>query len=202
MGGLVLPWRGQIMHITKLVAVFVVILITAVGLGPPPAAAHEFNLIRMDDRTFEFSSDEDNDDHFLFWNHFVHYQNFNEYDFRTDLYGREVCRHCWNDGTDIVWFAAPFAPKPDGSIVAGDETCRKSFPPPNVRCDRARVRFNEGLTRTISGDAGFSLACHEVGHAVGFDHSSEGCMVAELNRSFPASNVLTTDMITHINDAY
>lgn len=196
------PWRGQTMPITRLVAVFAAIVITAVGLGQAPASAHNFVLIRMDDNFMDYGSDEDNDDHFLFWNHFVHFQNFDQYDARTDLIAGEQCRHCWNDATDIVWFAAPFAPKPDGSIVAGDESCRKSFPPPNQVCDRARVRFNESLTRNLSDNASFSLACHEIGHAIGFDHSSEGCMVTPLSRSNPASHVLTADMIGHINDAY
>jgi hypothetical protein len=192
------------MHITKLFAVLVAILMTAVGLGPTPAAAHNFVLIKMDDRYMEFSSDEDNDDHFLFWNHFVYFQNFDEYDFRTDLYGIEVCRHCWNDGTDIVWFAWDLGviDPVTGLFKAGDETCGKSLPPPNQVCDRARVRFNENLSRTISGDVGFSIACHEIGHAIGFDHSDEGCMPAVLSLSAPASNVLTTDMISHINFEY
>src|SRR5688572_206154 len=87
---------------------------------PGTASAHGFNLIKMDDPSVDFASDEDNLDHHLFWNHFVHFQQFNEYGARTVLTMVEQERHRWNDGTDVVWFAAPLAGR-----TIGAETCRK-----------------------------------------------------------------------------
>lgn len=75
------------MPTTRFLAVFAAVLTAAVGVGPAPASADYFTSIPMDDSFMNFGSDETNADHFLYWNHFVHYQNFDEYDARTDHYG-------------------------------------------------------------------------------------------------------------------
>lgn len=192
--------HGQFMRVTRSLAVVLAVALAMAGLGPASASAHYFNLRKMDDAWVDFGSDEDNTDHFLFWNHFVHYQMFDQYFARTDLEGTEQCRHCWNDGTDVVWFAYPIPRNPDGTVVAGDQVCRKVLA--NGACDRSRVRFLEELSRNISGAAGFSLVCHEVGHAAGLEHFNDGCMSTPLNLVAPSSNVLTAHMITHINEQY
>jgi hypothetical protein len=169
-----------------------------VALSPAsPAAGHAFELIKMDDATVDFGSDEDNNDHHLFWNHFMHFQMIDEYQNRTDLSVVERCKGCWTNSTDVVWFAT-------GDLAANinaDEACRATNA--NGTCNRARVRFNQSLTRTVPGNTGFFLACHEVGHAVGFNHLADGCMHDPINRqSPPQGGQLSGHMINHINERY
>jgi hypothetical protein len=181
------PWRA---------AVIGAVAALLVSLFPVPASAHLFNKTRTDDSFVDFASDEDNTDHHLFWNHFVHFEQIDQYGARTDLTVSELPRWGWNGVTDVVWFAAALAPN-----VTGDEMCRVvNF---NGRCDRARVRFAENLTRSIPGAAGFFLACHEFAHAYGFEHNPEGCMWASEDiYNPPWDGTLTGHMIDHINAVY
>jgi len=195
------PLRGRFKRVITSVAVVLAIVIAGTAVTATPASAHYFGLTKMDDSRVDFGSDEDVNDHFLFWNHFVHYQMTDQYDARTDLSGVEQCRHCWNDGTDIVWFAFPIPNASNGSRVLGDWSCR-SFTL-SGKCDRGRLRFNEGLTRAISGAAGFAITCHEIGHATGAEHYSDGgCMPASMNVNAPFTNVLSRHHIDHINSQY
>jgi hypothetical protein len=167
-----------------------------VALSPAqPAAAHYFGLIKMDDSVVDFGSDEDNLDHHLFWNHFVHFQMFDQYAARTDLSAVERCQGCWTNSTDVVWFATGDIPS-----LNADEVCRATS---GGKCNRARVRFNQALTRQIPGDGGFFLACHEIGHALGFEHLSDGCMYDPVDpHSPPQGGNLSSHMIDHINAQY
>lgn len=184
------------MAITRSIAVSLLAVVVFVAAVPPrPASAHYFNLIKMDDRWVDFASDEDNNDHFLYWNHFVHYQMFDRY-FAADvvLSGSEQCRWCWNDGTDMVWFASPIS-------SVGDEVCRKVRP--NGTCDRARVRYRENLTRQIPDDTAWFIVCHEAGHVTGLDDYSDGCMHGSINLSYPPGDgTLSSHMKGHINVYY
>lgn len=159
-----------------------------------PAYAHDFGLIKTDDGRVSYGSDESNDDHHLFWNHFVFFQSENEYQARTDLNMVEIQRFGWANGTDIVWFAANLA---DGT--AGDESCRRTVGIINRTCDRARVRFNEDLTRNYPEIRAFELACHEFGHALGFEHRRSACMNTDIRG---VGGSLNDHMIDHINDQY
>jgi hypothetical protein len=179
-------WAACIGTVVALLAVFL----------PAPASAHSFGLRKMDNHAVDFASDEDNTDHHLYWNHFVHFQQFDQYDARTDLAMTELPRWGWNSFTDIVWFATPLAPG-----VNGDEMCR--LVRPDGLCDRAVVRFDEDLTRDIPGYAGFFLVCHEFGHAYGFEHMGEACMRDPWNPYVSqADGTLSDHMIGHINAWY
>jgi hypothetical protein len=184
------------MHMVRKLAVLSAVVALLVGLVPAGASAHFFGLRKMDDNWVDFASDEDNTDHYLFWNHFVHFQQIDQYQARTDLTVAEQPRWGWNNGTDVVWFAYPL-----GTGLNADEVCRAVRL--NGTCDRARVRFGEHLTRAIPGAAGFFLACHEFGHAYGFEHLSDGCMHNPVNpQSPPNDGTLSSHMIGHINAQY
>lgn len=168
-----------------------------VGFGAgfaAPAQADFFGKLKMDDARVDFASDEANEDHQLYWNHFVHFQNI-KYDNLTVLTMLEQPRFAWNDHTDVVWFAAPFA----DAGVGGDEVCRKKVGLVNLRCDRARTRFNEALTRRIRDSDAFDIPCHEFGHAFGFEHMPQGCM----NKAVVGTNgAISQHMVDHINAQY
>jgi hypothetical protein len=152
----------------------------------------------MDDYWVDFASDEDTDDDYLYWNHFVHFEQLNQYDARTDLVAADQPRSAWNDGTDVVWFATGDLPLD----ILGDEVCR-AVHLVTLKCDRARVRFNEAWTRLIPDNAGFFVACHEFGHAYGFEHNNDACMITgEDPWSDPISGTLSSHMIDHINTQY
>ena len=122
-----------------------------------------------------------------------------QYSARTHLHGVEQCRQCWNDRTDIVWFAAVIPES--GSPVYADWSCRKYLP--DGKCERGRLRYQERFTRQISSTAGFFLTCHEIGHASGFQHHSDGCMHGSGGLFPPPSDgVLSAHMISHINAQY
>jgi len=173
-------------------------LLALVGTAPS-ASAHNFGLRKTDNNVVTFASDEDNTDHYLFWNHFVHFQQVDQYDARTDLAVQERGRYQWDNSTDVVWFAAALEPG-----VNADEVCRV-VNTVNRRCDRARVRFGEHL-RNIPGPGGFYLACHEFGHAYGLEHldtGDRGCMSTSANPyDTGLSGVLSNHMIGHINAEY
>lgn len=170
-----------------------------VTLSAQPAAAHWFGYIKMDDKWVDFASDEDNTDDYLFWNHFVHFEQLDQYDARTDLVATELPRWGWSQATDVVWFATDALP----INLLGDETCR-SLTSLGDKCDRARVRFNQSYSRDISENVGFWLACHEFGHAYGFEHFNDGCMQVGPNDQYSTtvSGVLSSHMIGHINAQY
>jgi hypothetical protein len=192
--------QSRFTAVTRSLAIFMAVLLTATVAGPAPASAHFFDSTKMDDSWVDFGSDEDNQDHFLFWNHFVNRQMFEQYLPRTDLSGVEHCQHCWNDGTDIVWFAFPIPNNSSGAVVYGDWSCRKVRS--NGKCERGRLRFQESLTRGISNSAAFAITCHEIGHGIGFDHYNDGCMHTSMSLVYPFTNVLSSHMITHINQQY
>jgi hypothetical protein len=177
----------------------------AIILPAQPASAHYFytNASRlMDDTRVDFGSDEDNNDHHMFWNHFMHYQMFDQYSARTDLNAVEQCKGCWNDGTDVVWFATVIPKTADGTQPLADWVCR-SWTTFSGRCDRGRLRFHEPLTRTISGAAGFAIACHEIGHATGAQHLDDGgCMRSWMDVNDPFTNHVSNHVIEHINLTY
>ncbi|MEV0135587.1 reprolysin-like metallopeptidase [Dactylosporangium sp. NPDC050688] len=71
------------------------------------------------------------------------------------------------------------------------------------KCDRGRLRFKGSLTRNISGDAGFGIACHEIGHAVGAEHYQDGgCMPSTMSLDWPFTNVLSSHLVAHIDAQY
>jgi len=137
--------------------------------------AHSFGLIKADGAHHTYGSDESTLDDQLYWNHFVHFQSELEYENRTDLNMVEIARFKWKDADDVIWFAADLA-----NGVGGDEVCRKknrNWWDLNRICNRARVRFNENLTRRINDLTAFEIVCHEFGHTLGFQHRNSGCMI-------------------------
>jgi hypothetical protein len=162
-------------------------------VSPAPAQAAAYT----DALPVTFASDEDNTDHYLYWNHFVHFQQWDQYHARTRLEVGELNRWAWNNDTDFVWFAGATEPG-----TYGIYNCRSVA---NGRCNRARVIFKEDLTRDprVPGDTGFFLACHEFGHGYGFEHLpayEPNCMSEHLNVYYPHANgVLAQYNIDRIN---
>lgn len=157
----------------------------------------------MDDYWVDFASDEDNWDHHLYWNHYMHFQQYDQYDARTELVAAEQPRYGYNDGTDVIWFAS----SDDTYLQGADATwqCRKVHLW-SQKCDRGRLVFRETLTRKIDDSLAFFLACHELGHAYGFEHHDDTCMRTGAMLSddpwWTIDGVISQHMIGHINDQY
>ncbi|WP_370616980.1 zinc-dependent metalloprotease family protein [Mumia qirimensis] len=73
-----------------------------------------------------------------------------------DRYYDDYCGLAWDSG------------------VLGLATCR-SITATN-RCDQANVRYNNTFTSNWTATYHRSLACHEVGHAIGLKHREDQCM--------------------------
>jgi hypothetical protein len=195
--GLILPTRpgGLRRFVIRLPVTFAVILLLIGGIADPASASYGFGRIKMDDARVDLASDESNTDHHLFWNHFAHFQMVNTYMPLTDLTLNERARFDWNSSTDIVWFAAAI-----GGPLA-DTRCSRVLL--NGRCDKNVVRFEESYTRVIGGDAGFYFACHEFGHAIGFNDMTDACMRTGINPyAPPQAGQISSHMIGHINAQY
>lgn len=164
-----------------------------------PASAHLFSLIKTDNHEVTCTSNKNWDHDFNYWNHFVFYQQRDHYDWRTDLVTVQQPRRVWNNSTDVVWHADAL-----GDWTNGDEIC-KVVVWYNGRCDRAEVRFNQALTGRLGHIGGFRLACHELGHAYGFDHNTDGnCMSTDLPdvNNLPLPAQINQQVIDHINAQY
>lgn len=171
-----------------------------VGGSASAASAHEFGLLKTDGRHTTYSSDEDTDADWRIWKDVgVNPAAELEYEDKTVLNMVRKARWGWNDHTDIVWFAT----RPDhlgGDDVGGDEVCRKTSGWVwNRKCDRARVRFNETVPDNFGDDIIFEIACHEFGHALGFEHLNDGCMAAAARGNI---SDISQHQIDHINDHY
>ncbi|GAA3255811.1 hypothetical protein ACFO1B_46915 [Dactylosporangium siamense] len=185
--------RGRLVAAWATLMTMVALLFTA-----QPAEADWFGLLKVDEggQNVTFASDEDNLDHRLYWNHFVHFEQYDQYGARTDLSVSELTSGAWTNNTDIVWFAASLPG------INGDESCRVVLS--SGVCDRARIRFDETMTRAVPDRMGWFLVCHEFGHAYGFeDYGNGDCMAGSANpQSPPADGTLSGHMIDHINAYY
>jgi hypothetical protein len=184
----------------------VVLALTAMVVGSAvPAKAHFFGydgaVGLQANREVRFSSDEDNTDHFLYWNHFVHHQQI-IYDQYTVLTMVEQPRWFRDGLTDFMWFASAINPVD----AFGYHQCRRWTWTGN-KCAYAVVVFNERMTRQLPTNTAFHVACHEIGHSYGFWHKplitgeENSCMAPpkyDQNQTFNISG----HMIQHINDSY
>ena len=192
--------RGAFLRRCLVVAVAIAAFVPLVSAGP--AAAHEFDLRKTDNKDVVFSSDEGNTADWSWWNHFVHYSQFDQYDARTDLAMRELPRGVFGTETDVIWWAAAL---PSG--LNGDERCVRVVWY-NGRCESANIRYNESYTGRVPWDTGWYLACHEFGHAYGLDHldtSESGCMTTSMDPYRPpgiSGHRPSQHMIDHINAQY
>ncbi len=192
-------WIAHARHYSRsaltplLTAMFVAAILAA------PAFAHEFDLVKSDNNVVTFASDEDNNYHWSWWNHFVHYQQKDQYDARTDLVASEQPRWGYNGDTDVIWWAAPLVDNADYKCVKVNWW--------NGRCNQGHLRFNEKYTGVVPANTGWYLACHEFGHHYGLDHlntTESGCMTQPMDPWNPPASggYLNPHMINHINAQY
>lgn len=171
-----------------------------------PASAHSFGLMRSDNSDFTHSSDEDWDHDWSWWNHFVHFESMQEFDWRTDLREREEARFRGNGDTDVRWFVTGTQA---GHLPPGTNADYVCTNVRNGRCNQGRVRFNQEFTNRAPVNTGWYLVCHEFGHHFGFEHMANtdpeaGCMTQFLDPWNPPATggSLNRHMIDHINGAY
>lgn len=178
----------------------VVTVLVAVLAVPQAAYAHAFGSIKQDNNEVTFSSDEDTEYDHLWWNHFVHFEQYDQYGARTDLTAIEQGRKAYNSSTDVIWWAANLSLK-DGGL-----TRCVNIDWPRGRCDSFNVRFNQNYTGTPA-NTGWFIACHEFGHSYGFDHLTTGdfgCMYPSVDpwNPPPTGGWISQHMIDHINNQY
>ncbi len=169
-----------------------------------PTAAHQFDNRKSDNSFVTFASNEDNDYHYLWWNHFVHFQQYDQYDARTDLVVKEQPRRGYNGDTDIIWWVAP-----QNELGFGNDGTYRCVKVnwTNLRCNQGQMKLTDTYPGQVPANSAWFVVCHELGHAYGLQHLDTwegGCMLSGFDRwNPPASGGWLNDhMIKHINAYY
>jgi hypothetical protein len=129
----------------------------------------------------------------------------NQYESKTDLMTTKLeARPCGSpdDEDDIYWYATPQKNFVSDNAV-GDWICKKAtggrFPwSDDPICNRGRIRWAEEKFNEADDAKKWNIACHEIGHAVGFSHGDTGnnCMDEGDN------GIIDQHMIDEINNYY
>jgi hypothetical protein len=167
------------------------------GCLQPPFGPSEGGLKYTDNRTITHRSLECTNDHYNYFNWFVVDSLTQDYDAPTVLTHSQLTPNpCGGEGgdDDIQWFAAPQSTF-STPTTRGDWICQTSSGTSSNNCQRGRMRFSEYYLP--SGDAS-NMVCHEIGHAVGFQHGDTGLSCMD------GGNTGTTDtyMRNRINGHY
>ncbi len=104
---------------------------------------------------------------FLHFNHFVHYTFSLDYN-PTDLTTIELFPGCnsYNSSDDVIWWATSQSLMQFPTSL-GEVYCSKTSG--STKCDRWVMKLLETMETTHSWAVKWNVACHEIGHTVGFD---------------------------------
>jgi hypothetical protein len=170
------------------------VLVVASAFLPRSASAHGFPGRYADNRDHWSVTVEPTEEQRSYWNHFVHFSLFGQYD-PTDLIIHE--QSSYTSSVDIYWYSLEqwaFNNDYPGVTVHGDVICEATLS--GNACDRFRLRLSEGARATSEANQ-WHLVCHELGHTIGFDDSvpepGQGCM------SGCGCGVLSTHERGHVN---
>jgi hypothetical protein len=144
-----------------------------------------------DDSSHTHTSLEDNATDRAFWTQYMgasFLQDYNPTDLTTYDYGTTF--YSW---IDVCWYATPTLPNP---AAAADYACMAWAT--GTTCEQARIRITEDA-RYLPTMQRHNLACHEIGHSVGFRDGADAgtsCMNGGNN------GILTQPEINLINARY
>lgn len=163
----------------------------------PPFGPNDGGTRFSDNSSLSWRSIECTDAHHLHFNHFVYYTMHDDFG-PTDLsLDEKPWRDCGSADSqdDIYWFATAQSNLSTSSTV-GDWTCTNTSGV--YFCDSGRMRWSESTYSGATNATKWNIACHEIAHAVGFEHGSGGnnCMDGGNN------GILDSYMRSKINDHY
>lgn len=166
-------------RLSAVLAAFALVLVTAgvatAGDAEWPSSSNAIGY--TDDWDFNYTSTESNTGDYWEYVTYMDYAMFAVWGGLTDLKARSKHRtyYSW---IDIGWYMTTDMQ----DNVAGDTRCRVWKNKSANICDRSRVRFAEFMLNRVGPSHTTTqkrnVACHEVGHVVGFGHGTAGtsCM--------------------------
>lgn len=167
--------------------------------SPALAVYAPFNPPYADNAEHTYISTESNSYYRDYWDPYFDGEIDGQYDANTVLFDNELVSYSTN--VDVYWYSEPASSSswgPGDGAVAAKTTCMEYVSGSTTVCNRFRVMIKDDATG-LSSLLSKNLACHELGHTVGFrDGGNNGtsCMDGGEN------GAIDDWEISHINAYY
>ncbi|MBQ89816.1 MAG: hypothetical protein CL441_00110 [Acidimicrobiaceae bacterium] len=163
-GWVALAGRALSTFIVALLAITGSVMVLAHG-GPPHAHA-PFAAPFADNRTHQYTSIETTTSDFNHWRPFIVASMNDDYD-PTNLVVLERQRFTPVNWVDVYWYVVPswLMTYP---TAAAEAQCQGYVTGSTTICDRFSIKINDNVATGMSVLHKHNMACHEIGHTVGF----------------------------------